>query len=615
MFLYENNKCPVCGKEFAEGDDVVSCPECGTPHHRECYKSLGKCVNKDKHGTDFVYNRNNNEESADAAEIQTFEQFIADNGKAYEDESSESSLSEAVENKAEEAKTEVQQKQSSENDIDGVSTYDAATVVGVNSERFVKRFSKNGKLGWNWGAFFFGPYYFMYRKMYTESLIFLVLPFAASAIISKVFESAMLVLKNIYTEMYGVMATYDTEKMTIGGTTSAKDAGNYEAIFTLKPNYQWPDGTTDPKTVVWVIGKAEPIVNPYPSSLSLTSSSPTGRINLGSRIFSGKLSAFSNNTEVATVSEKDVDPNEDTFFFLVTGKANGTATITVTSEEDNNYFAGSWTVEVTVSFGPVAKLEPTAGVTYTNGISSLTDEKLNEYARAISDNASINNETSVVYVDDESNHYKISIGDSIAVHAEYYSIADMLIKVDSSMRILGFNHDDLADKSAYGAITTTGKAGFTFRISTYFGPWPMSGSGSSSDVATNVGNWEKSQIRTYVFEHLKTTFDSVKKTVKKKTSKGGQSTEIITTEDGAFILSVVEAYGNTQNYAVDGEGTQYAWFKAGNLKPDKDWARSPYKSSSTNFCYFTVLPTDSAPPVVRSAASTSKKEFQIGLCI
>ncbi len=214
MFLYENNKCPVCGKEFAEGDDVVSCPECGTPHHRECYKSLGKCINKDKHGTDFVYNRNNNEESADAAEIQTFEQFIADNGKAYEDESSESSLSEAVENKAEEAKAEVHQKQSSENDIDGVSTYDAATVVGVNSERFVKRFSKNGKLGWNWGAFFFGPYYFMYRKMYTESLIFLVLPFAASAIISKVFESAMLVLKNIYTEMYGVMATYDTEKMT-----------------------------------------------------------------------------------------------------------------------------------------------------------------------------------------------------------------------------------------------------------------------------------------------------------------------------------------------------------------------------------------------------------------
>lgn len=179
MFLYENNKCPVCGKEFAEGDDVVSCPECGTPHHRECYKSLGKCVNKDKHGTDFVYNRNNNEESADAAEIQTFEQFIADNGKAYEDESSESSLSEAVENKTEEAKAEVHQKQSSENDIDGVSTDDAATVVGVNSERFVKRFSKNGKLGWNWGAFSLDRIILCTEKCIQKalfSLFFLLLP-------------------------------------------------------------------------------------------------------------------------------------------------------------------------------------------------------------------------------------------------------------------------------------------------------------------------------------------------------------------------------------------------------------------------------------------------------
>ncbi|MDE6110561.1 MAG: DUF2628 domain-containing protein [Eubacterium sp.] len=215
MFLYENNKCPVCNKVFEEGDDVVSCPECGTPHHRECYNSLGKCANKEKHGSDFVYNRNDaKKETAETAEIQSFDQLFEEAHKTADKAVSDSTVNEAAENKNEEANAVIQPKVSLENDIDGVSPLDVKAVVSVNSERFVKRFSKKRKLGWNWGAFFFGPYYFMYRKMCMESLIFLVIPFVASAVISKVFESAMLVLKNIYTEMYAVMATYDPEKMS-----------------------------------------------------------------------------------------------------------------------------------------------------------------------------------------------------------------------------------------------------------------------------------------------------------------------------------------------------------------------------------------------------------------
>lgn len=48
-------KCGVCEKSFEEGDDVVVCPECGTPVHRSCYKEHGGCPNADKHGTDFVF--------------------------------------------------------------------------------------------------------------------------------------------------------------------------------------------------------------------------------------------------------------------------------------------------------------------------------------------------------------------------------------------------------------------------------------------------------------------------------------------------------------------------------------------------------------------------------
>lgn len=52
---YIGNKCPNCGRYFHANDDVVVCPECGTPHHRECYNELGRCANYDKHKDGFDY--------------------------------------------------------------------------------------------------------------------------------------------------------------------------------------------------------------------------------------------------------------------------------------------------------------------------------------------------------------------------------------------------------------------------------------------------------------------------------------------------------------------------------------------------------------------------------
>ncbi|MDD6175211.1 MAG: RING finger protein [Firmicutes bacterium] len=43
MFKYEGAKCPVCHAYLMEDDDIVVCPECGAPHHRECWKSIGHC--------------------------------------------------------------------------------------------------------------------------------------------------------------------------------------------------------------------------------------------------------------------------------------------------------------------------------------------------------------------------------------------------------------------------------------------------------------------------------------------------------------------------------------------------------------------------------------------
>ena len=51
MIDYTGIECPICKKAFTETDDIVVCPECGAPYHRECYQKVKHCVFEDKHGT------------------------------------------------------------------------------------------------------------------------------------------------------------------------------------------------------------------------------------------------------------------------------------------------------------------------------------------------------------------------------------------------------------------------------------------------------------------------------------------------------------------------------------------------------------------------------------
>lgn len=49
MSKYTGTKCIVCENIFKDGDDIVVCPECGTPYHRECWQKNGECVNTELH--------------------------------------------------------------------------------------------------------------------------------------------------------------------------------------------------------------------------------------------------------------------------------------------------------------------------------------------------------------------------------------------------------------------------------------------------------------------------------------------------------------------------------------------------------------------------------------
>ena len=45
---------------------MVYCPECGAPHHRECYNSIGHCALEEFHGTDMQYDKLKRAQEAEA---------------------------------------------------------------------------------------------------------------------------------------------------------------------------------------------------------------------------------------------------------------------------------------------------------------------------------------------------------------------------------------------------------------------------------------------------------------------------------------------------------------------------------------------------------------------
>lgn len=53
--VYTGNICDGCGEKFKDGDDIVVCPECGTPQHRECYQKNKSCVNAHLHEGEFSW--------------------------------------------------------------------------------------------------------------------------------------------------------------------------------------------------------------------------------------------------------------------------------------------------------------------------------------------------------------------------------------------------------------------------------------------------------------------------------------------------------------------------------------------------------------------------------
>ena len=328
-------------------------------------------------------------------------------------------------------------------------------------------------------------------------------------------------------------SNYNSAQLTLGGVTSGTNAGSYNATFAPTANYRWSDGTTTAKTVSWTIGKAAGSLSISPTSMTLDMSSTSKTIAV-TRAGDGTISATSSNTAAATVS---VSGNTVT----VTGKANGSATITVSVAAGSNHNApANATCAVTVSF--------------------LKD-------------SFADNDWSAIIAACQSG----SVPDTWVVgNSKTMTINGMSYQID----IIGKNHD---------TYTAGGTAPLTFQMHDCYADTKQMNSSN-----TNSGGWTSCAMRSThlpaILALMPTEVQNGIREVNKLTSAGSQSSTINTTADKLFLLSEIEIFGST-TYSKSGEGSQYAYYSAGNSKVKNLsgsariwWERSPDGSNSTNFC-------------------------------
>ena len=188
MARYTNNHCPVCEQAFTDADDIVVCPECGTPYHRECWKKVGACVHEAEHAAGFEWKPD--AEPADEADTARHLAVCPNCGNHNEPGAVKCShcgvpLNAAPRTEPQNAPiyargtmdapdiTRVELKPT--DCIDGIQAQDWATFTGRSALYYLMQFFRMEKTGKKitlcFSAFLLGPIYFFYRKMWKQGIV------------------------------------------------------------------------------------------------------------------------------------------------------------------------------------------------------------------------------------------------------------------------------------------------------------------------------------------------------------------------------------------------------------------------------------------------------------
>ncbi len=242
---YIGSKCPVCDKYFHIGDDIVVCPECGTPSHRECYDNLHKCVNFDKHKDGYDY-KNDSVNSDKKDNIIICKKCGAENpDNTFFCEKCSAPLQDAPHTNNNPYNSQQNNPQgfpnmgpnvimfdplagvNPETDMgDGVTAGECAKFTKQNTPYFTTVFSniRNfSKSRYNFCAFLFGGGYLLYRKMYKVGTIITAL------------QAVMMILIN-YLDYYIISS--GVYKHIFEASQNGDFNGAMKLLYGLEPFYQ-----------------------------------------------------------------------------------------------------------------------------------------------------------------------------------------------------------------------------------------------------------------------------------------------------------------------------------------------------------------------------------------
>lgn len=180
MSKYTGEVCPACNQVFTEDDDIVVCPVCGAPHHRECWFKTGSCAFQDRHGS-FTWTPSSTQSRQDDFNPKSTLGEICPNCGANNPPDTLFCPNCGMPRNVKGAETQFTNPYVMFNDpfkdvsVDGVSAKDMAEFIQGSSYEYIRKFSQKKHNGFNWAAFLFGPLWFLYRKMYKIGAALLVI--------------------------------------------------------------------------------------------------------------------------------------------------------------------------------------------------------------------------------------------------------------------------------------------------------------------------------------------------------------------------------------------------------------------------------------------------------